>query len=192
MKNNELYTYVVVIRNENRRFINWTGFLLSLLSALLFTLEMIESGRIILPLFIGVVFIAGVILYNIYRSRSENKEISYSKALLIAAIIWTKMPYGQWLIFVFVVLAFLEYQAKLPLEIGFSSRQVVFNSLFRKRYAWSDLSNVLLKDGLLTVDFQNNKLFQKLVDDGENEATEEEFNEWCRQHLVSTQAANPN
>jgi hypothetical protein len=102
------------------------------------------------------------------------------------------MPYGQWLIFVFVVLAFLEYQAKLPLEIGFSSRQVVFNSLFRKRYTWSDLSNVLLKDGLLTVDFQNNKLFQKLVDDGENEATEEEFNEWCRQHLVSTQAANPN
>ena len=192
MKNSKLYTYVVVIRNENRRFINWTGFLLSLLSALLFTLEMIESGRIILPLFIGVVFIAGVILYNIYRSRSENKEISYSKALLIAAIIWTKMPYGQWLIFVFVVLAFLEYQAKLPLEIGFSSRQVVFNSLFRKRYAWSDLSNVLLKDGLLTVDFQNNKLFQKLVDDGENEATEEEFNEWCRQHLVSTQAANPN
>jgi hypothetical protein len=192
LKNNELYTYVVVIRNENRRFINWTGFLLSLLSALLFTLEMIESGRIILPLFIGVVFIAGVILYNIYRSRSENKEISYSKALLIAAIIWTKMPYGQWLIFVFVVLAFLEYQAKLPLEIGFSSREVVFNSLFRKRYAWSDLSNVLLKDGLLTVDFQNNKLFQKLVDDGENEATEEEFNEWCRQHLVSTAAANPN
>ena len=192
MKNNELYTYVVVIRNENRRYINWTGFLLSLLSALLFTLEMIESGRIILPLVIGVVFIAGVILYNIYRSRAENKEISYSKALLIAAIIWTKMPYGQWLIFVFVVLAFLEYQAKLPLEIGFSSKQIVFNSLIRKRYAWSDLSNVLLKDGMLTVDFQNNKLFQKLVDDGENEATEEEFNEWCRQHLVSSQAANPN
>jgi len=192
LKNNELYTYVVVIRNENRRYINWTGFLLSLLSALLFTLEMIESGRIILPLVIGVVFIAGVILYNIYRSRAENKEISYSKALLIAAIIWTKMPYGQWLIFVFVVLAFLEYQAKLPLEIGFSSKQIVFNSLIRKRYAWSDLSNVLLKDGLLTVDFQNNKLFQKLVDDGENEATEDEFNEWCRQHLASTQAANPN
>ena len=94
------------------------------------------------------------------------------------------MPYGEWLIFVFVLLAFLEYQAKLPLEIGFSSKQVVFNSLIRKRYAWSDLTNVLLKDGLLTVDFQNNKLFQKLVDDGENEATEEEFNDWCRKHLV--------
>ena len=184
MKNNELYTYVVVIRNENRRFINWTGFLLSFLSALLFTLEMIESGRVILPLLIGVLFIAGVFIYNIYRARSENKDVSYSKALLISAIIWTKMPYGEWLIFVFVLLAFLEYQAKLPLEIGFSSKQVVFNSLIRKRYAWSDLTNVLLKDGLLSVDFQNNKLFQKLVDDGENEATEEEFNDWCRKHLV--------
>ena len=132
----------------------------------------------------GVLFIAGVFIYNIYRARSENKEVSYSKALLISAIIWTKMPYGEWLIFVFVLLAFLEYQAKLPLEIGFSPKQVVFNSLIRKRYAWSDLTNVLLKDGLLTVDFQNNKLFQKLVDDGENEATEEEFNDWCRKHLV--------
>jgi hypothetical protein len=186
LKSNDLYTYVVVIRNDNRRFINWTGFLLSFLSALLFTLEMVQSGRIILPLFIGVIFILGVMVYNIYRARSEHHDVSYSKALLISAIIWTKMPYGQWLIFVFVLLAFLEYQAKLPLEIGFSPNQVVFNSLIRKRYAWSDISNVLLKDGLLTVDFQNNKLFQKLVDDGENEATEEEFNEWCNRHLVNT------
>ena len=192
MKSNELYTYVVVIRNENRKFINWTGFLLSCLSGVLFTLEMIESGRLILPLFIGVLFIAGVMLYNFYRSRFQDKDVSYSKALLISAIIWTKMPYGQWLIFVFVLLAFLEYQAKLPLEIGFSSHQVVFNSLIRKRYAWSDIANVLLKDGLLTIDFLNNKLFQKLVDDGENEASEEEFNEWCSRHLVNSQARFPN
>ena len=50
---------------------------------------------------------------------------------------------------------------------------------------WSEIANVLLKDGLLTVDFMNNKLFQKLVDDGENEASEEEFNEWCSGHLVN-------
>jgi len=184
LKRNELYTYVVVIRNENRKYINWTGFFLSILSALLFTLEMIDVRRIILPLFIGVVFIVGVILYNLSRTLS-GKEVSYSKALLISAIIWTKMPYGQWLIFVFVLLAFLEYQARLPLEIGFSSNQVVFNSLIRKRYTWSEIANVLLKDGLLTVDFMNNKLFQKLVDDGENEASEEEFNEWCSGHLVN-------
>jgi len=145
---------------------------------------MIDVRDIILPLFIGVVFIAGVILYNLSRTL-WGKDVSYSKALLISAIIWTKMPYGQWLIFVFVLLAFLEYQARLPLEIGFSSKQVVFNSLIRKKYAWSDIANVLLKDGLLTVDFMNNRLFQKLVDDGENEASEEEFNEWCSGHLVN-------
>ena len=191
MKSNELYTYVVVIRNENRKYINWTGFFLSILSVLLFTLEMIDVRRIILPLFIGVIFIAGVILYNLSRNLSGN-EVSYSKALLISAIIWTKMPYGQWLIFVFVLLAFLEYQARLPLEIGFSSKQVVFNSLIRKRYIWSEIANVLLKDGLLTVDFMNNKLFQKLVDDGENEASEEEFNEWCSRHLVNDNRTIPN
>lgn len=183
MKSSDLYNYVIVIRNENRRFINLTGLLLSLISGLLFTRQMAEEGKIILPLFIGVLFIAGVVIYNLYKIRFSDEDISYSKALLIAAIIWTKMPYGQWLIFVFVLLAFLEYQAKLPLEIGFSPNQVVFNSLLRKRFQWNDISNVLLKDGLLTVDFTNNKLFQKMVDDGENEASEEEFNDWCCQQL---------
>lgn len=184
MKSPELYNYIVVIRNDNRRFINWTGLLLSIISALLFTREMISEARVILPLIIGVVFITGVIIYNLYNARRDDKEVYYSKALLIAGLIWTKMPYGQWLIFVFVVLAFLEYQAKLPLEIGFSSREIVFNTLFRKRFSWSDLSNVILKDGLLTVDFHNNRIFQKIIDEGESEASEQEFNEWCRLQLA--------
>jgi hypothetical protein len=93
------------------------------------------------------------------------------------------MPYWQWLVFVFVALALLEHQAKHALEIGFSSKEIVFNSLFKKRHQWSELTNVMLKDGLLTVDFKNNKLFQKEIDEGEQEASEEEFNLWCRKQL---------
>lgn len=176
---------MVVIRNESRRYVNWTGLLICLISALLFALQMIEAGRIILPLIIGVIFLVGVIAYNLYYANSENRNTYYSKGLLIAAIIWTKMPYGQWLIFVFVLLAFLEYQAKLPLEIGFSGKEIVFNSLFRKRYAWKEIDNVLLKDGLLTLDFTSNKLFQRLIDEGESEASEQEFNDWCRIQLAA-------
>ena len=93
------------------------------------------------------------------------------------------MPYFEWLFFVFVALALLEYQARHPLEIGFSSRQVVFNTLFKKKFSWSELSNVLLRDGLLTIDFDNNRLFQREIDEGESEASEEEFNAWCLRQL---------
>jgi hypothetical protein len=175
---NKLYTYVIVLRNETSRYVNIVGFLLTAGSALLFTQEMIARNQVIVPYIIGVVFIAGLLLWNAYLYFRTDKEIRYSKALLVAALVWMKMPYFQWLLIVFAILAVLEYQAKLSPEIGFSDEQVVFNRLFRKKYSWSEIDNVVLKDGLLTIDFKNNKLFQKEIDSGENEASEMEFNLW--------------
>jgi hypothetical protein len=82
------------------------------------------------------------------------------------------------------LLAFLEYQAKHPLEVGFSGKEVVINSLFRRRFVWTDFNNILLKDGLLTIDFRNNRLFQKeTIDDDDPDADEDEFNSYCRERL---------
>ena len=91
----------------------------------------------------------------------------------------------EWLFVAFILLAILERQAKFPLEIGFSESQVVFNTMLKKKYDWSQLSNVVLKDGLLTIDFHNNHLLQREVEDEEDEedVPEEEFNEFCRAQL---------
>ena len=51
----------------------------------------------------------------------------------------------------FFLLSLLEYQAKHPLEVGFSQEQVVINTLFKRTYGWKDFNNVILKDGLLTL-----------------------------------------
>lgn len=189
MSDNSLYHYVVVIRNTNRRFINTLGFLLTAGSAVMFIREMLIVREVVLPLALGVAFIAGLLIWNFYSSRYHDKETYYSKALLIAGLVWTKMPFFEWLFFAFVALALLEYQAKHPLEIGFSPGQVVFNTLFKRRFQWKDLSNVVLRDGLLTIDFNNNKLFQKEIDEGESEASEEEFNAWCNRQLSGTENA---
>jgi hypothetical protein len=185
-----LYQYIVVIRNEHSRYINFIGFLLAVGSVVLFIRELVLANKMDIPLVLGIVFIVGVLIWNFHFSRKPGYEVYYSKALLIAGLVWTKMPYFQWLIFVFILLALLEYQAKHPLEIGFSNEQVTFNTLFKKRYSWTQLNNVILKDGLLTVDFTDNRIFQKEVNEGESEATEEEFNAWCRQQLEKSAAVN--
>jgi len=185
-----LYQYIVVIRNEQTRYVNAIGFILCVLSALAFLREQLIRGAIVLPYAIGIVFIVGFLIYIFFQSRKENTEIYYSKGLLLAGLVWTKMPYFEWMIFVFALLALLEYQAKHPLEIGFSNGQIVFNTLFKKKYSWDQLSNVILKDGLLTVDFTSNKIFQREIDEGESEASEEEFNAWCREQL-GKQKNNP-
>jgi hypothetical protein len=47
-----------------------------------------------------------------------------------------------------------------------------------------------LKDGLLTLDFSNNKVVQREIeDDEEDDADEEEFNNFCRNQLARVQTA---
>jgi hypothetical protein len=172
-----------VLRNDTSKYVNITGFLLVTGSAFLFIMEMLDRNRIVIPYLLGVIFIAGLLLWNAYVYYKLEQQVYYSKALLIAGLVWTKMPYFEWLVVIFVLLAILEYQAKLSPEIGFSPDHVVFNRLLKKKYQWQDIDNVILKDGLLTIDLKNNKLFQKEIDSGENEASEQEFNAWTGKQL---------
>ena len=177
------YPYIIVLKNESSRYVNVIGFLLSVGSAVLFTLEMVARQMVIVSYLAGVIFIAGLLLWNAFLYYRSDREIYYSKALLIAGLVWTKMPYAQWMVAVFALLALLEYQAKKPVEIGFADDHIMLSRLFRKKVSWNEVDNVVLKGGLLTLDFKNNKLLQKEIDSGENEATEEEFNDWVKNRL---------
>lgn len=181
-----LYPYIIVLKNDTSKYVNITGFLIATGSAILFAREMVLKNEVILPYLIGVIFIAGLLLWNAYAYYKLDREIYYSKALLIAGLVWTRMPFFEWLLIVFALLALLEYQAKLAPEIGFAADHIIFNGLIRKKYMWSDIDNVILKDGLLTIDFKNNRLFQKEIDSGENEASEQEFNAWAQKRMTAT------
>jgi len=188
-----VYPYVVVLKNQHSRYINILGFLLAFLSIVFFVKELLDPGQTGFVYLIGVLFIAGVLSWNIYHSVYKGKKVYYSRALLIAALVWMKMPYFQWLVFVLIILALLEYQAKYAIEIGFSDHQIMFNTIFKKKYRWSDFTNIILKDGLLTLDFANNKILQRQIedDDDEDDADEQEFNEYCRKQLSKTYSNIP-
>ncbi|MBC7826289.1 MAG: hypothetical protein H7122_00980 [Chitinophagaceae bacterium] len=183
-----IYQYVVVLKNQHSRYINLLGFLLGLLSIVFFVKELLEPGQTGFVYLIGVIFIVGVLAWNVYHSVYKGKKVYYSRALLIAALVWMKMPYFQWLSFVFIILALLEYQAKYAVEIGFADNEIKFNTLLKKKYSWSDFTNIVLKDGLLTLDFANNKILQREIedDDDEDDADEQEFNEYCRRQLAKS------
>jgi hypothetical protein len=115
----------------------------------------------------------------------KGQKVFFNFAYLTAALLWIKMPYMEWLFWAFILLGILERQVKFPLEIGFSETQVVFNTLFKRKYQWAQLANVVLKDGMLTIDFANNRLLQREVEDEDEEedVSEEEFNSFCRTQL---------
>jgi hypothetical protein len=187
MSTNTVYQYVVTLKNQTNRYIDILGLLLSIVSVVCFTLELLRSKNVSLAYLIGAVAVLGFIIFNLTQ-QAKKRKVYYSRALLLAGLVWMKMPYFQWLLFIFIILALLEYQAKYAVEIGFSDNEIVINSMFKKRYNWAQFTNIVLKDGLLTLDFANNRILQREIEDDEEEdADEDEFNEYCNHQLAKHQ-----
>lgn len=185
-----IYQYVVTLKNKQTLYLDITGFLLSIISVLFFILEMINSSTVGLAFFLGSLFIIAVLAWNIYQAKVRKRKVYYSRSLLIAALVWMKMPFYQWLCFVFILLAILEYQAKYSVEIGFSDTEIIINTLLKKKYMWAEFSNIVLKDGILTLDFSNNRIWQREVEEEDEEDGEEiEFNLYCKKRLYLGQTS---
>lgn len=181
-----VYQYVVTLKNKNNRYIDILGLILSLFSVVSFTLELMGSLHVSVAYLIGALVVLGIVIYNLAQ-QAKKRKVYYSRALLIAALVWMKMPYLQWLVFLFIILALLEYQAKYAVEIGFADNEIVINSLFKKRYTWKQFSNIVLRDGLITLDFTNNRILQREVEDDEDDdADEDEFNDYCKRQLANS------
>ena len=179
------YEYVVVLKRERENAVNLISILLCSLSILAFLYQQIRTGEVNLFLSFAVLVIAGGLVINSFFFR-KKKSISFRIWLLLTGIFWLGMPYLRLLSIPFFLLSFLEYQASYPLEIGFSNDLVIINTLFRKKYAWSAFNNVVLKDGLLTLDFRNNRIFQReTAEDDEPDADEDEFNQYCSRQTGS-------
>ena len=95
----------------------------------------------------------------------------------------------------YAIAGLLEKQVKFPQEIGFSENEISFNTFPRKVLKWNELNNTLIKDGLITIDLKNNKLFQKEIEGYVTADIEKEFNDFCHRCLTAVnkkgEAANP-
>lgn len=181
------YQYVVILKKDGERATDLLSILLCFGSAVIFLSTQLRSAHPGYYLFAisGILFVG--LIYAVFLRRRDGSRFRYKYLILLAALGWFVMPLLPWIGILFVGLAFLEHQARRPLEIGFDRDRVVINSLIRQRHDWSVFNNVLLKDGLLTLDFKNNRLLQKEVadDEDEDDADEEEFNAYCRDRLES-------
>lgn len=187
------YQFVVILKRDSERTTNALSVFLCIISVVYFLYSVITSmvsaaGLSYFHAALTFVLVAGVLI-NFFGRRAGRTKVRYRYLLMVAALGWFASPL-PWLAGIFLILAFLEYQTKRPLEIGFDKDIVVINSLIRRKYDWTAFSNIVLRDGLLTMDFKNNRLFQKEVadeDEDEDDADEKEFNDYCQARLEASQ-----
>ena len=180
------YNYVVILKRNNEKYIDRISMLLCVLALVAFIYVQVSSGRINYFFTTASLLVLTGIIANGAES-ARGKRVRYKNWLLIAGILWIGMPWLQWISAFYLLSAFLEYQAKYPLEIGFKDDQVLINTLFKRKFRWSEFNNIILKDGLLTLDFKSNRLLQKeVLDDDDPDADEDEFNAYCREKLANS------
>jgi hypothetical protein len=174
------YDYVITLKNAGFFAIDAISKLMLFIS---FTIFVYSAYTLLKPAsffytVVAFVLLTWFIIINCFKK--NNAPIYYSFGLLIAAIGWLyNFTQSGWLTLVFVLAAFLEKQVKFPQEIGVDKQGLTFNSFPKKHQPWKELNNLILKDGLLTVDYKNNKLFQQEIESQVSSGLETEFNEFC-------------
>jgi len=184
-KDKTIYPYIVVLRQKNRFRIQITGIIASFIYVLILLQRIFEHpGTRIINVML-LIAVSGIIFYNI-RLMRNGRKISMTPVYVVACLSLLIIPPISWYMLLFLLLALFERAALMPEEIGLGEEGIVFNSLIPRRVRWTALNQVILKDGLLTIDFKNDQLIQRETDDEEDEdydATEEEFNEYCAEKL---------
>ncbi len=179
-----LYDYMVYIKNERSKYINTISQLLCLISAAFFLEQQVKIGRSFSFYIASCCIIIAGLAWNRYVSQKKDQIVYYRRMLVLAGATWFYMPFMQWLAAPLVLLALLEKHSRLPLEIGITNDRIVFNTLIKREFSWNAFNNIMLKDGMLTLDFKNNRLFQKETVDDISALEEREFNDYCQVHLA--------
>ena len=132
------------------------------------------------PLIISIV--AAFSLFASYYFKNKNEKIIFPGTFSLFAMAW--LTAGYWIPAIlnvaFLFLHLLSLQAHV---VNVSNSNVVYPSFPKKKIDWKELTNLILKDGLLTIDFKNNRIIQQKIDEASSTINEKEFNEFCLQQL---------
>jgi len=192
-------SFTFIIKDNNYESYKKLASFLFLINALFFLALAINttsvSSRVIL--FTTTFILLAYAIYN-WKYKKKNDK-SYIIVYFLVATIWisdTSMWYFSLLI---ILMLFLHNRLEADFKITVGAKNIIITGFLNHEYSWSALNNIILKDGLLTIDFKNNKVMQVEPDWYESISatgldisetgkgypeTEKEFNDFCRVYLL--------
>jgi hypothetical protein len=176
--------FQITLKNEKRKYYNQIAWLVIILTAIYLLYLYFFSGKKELQVnsIVTLVIIILFILLKLYFNKTKYNFSFYPLFFLLSVLFLNSHQY--WFTGVFVLISLLYPAAIKDLNILVSKSRILYPGFFYRRIKWEKLSNVILKDGLLTIDFKNNKIIQQQVDEEKTMVDEKDFNEFCRQQLT--------
>ncbi len=184
------YEFIVVLKRKSDNIIDIISLLMLGISVAFFMFEFsvdfkASNNAITSNNALYILWITGIVgwLFFCLNQRKRGILPYYRFGLMIAAWGWFMNSKTILIAVTYLVAAILEKPIKVAPEYAFDDDGIVFNSFPQKKYAWSEVQNVILKFGILTIDLKNNKIIQGDVNDEVPKQVEIDFNEYCKSKL---------
>ena len=175
--------FEIPLRQNNTRGADTLSFLMVLLSLLAFLYVAVSENKVIVIVCLSIMILLTVRwLFMVYTHKAHFRY-GYVILLLIAVYWVLQGGTGIFMGLLFVTAAALETRLRQVPVINITTDGINIKNVIAKKYYWNNLANVILKDGLITIDSKNNKLFQKEARVDITEQYEAEINEFCRLQL---------
>jgi hypothetical protein len=174
-----MFTFVL---KENKAAIEITITRILLAVAGIGTLFYAGPVNYFIKITVAVILLAASYFVNTISERFKTDRFFL---LLIAAIILLigtgSFIFSGIILCYAVLLKFLQRTA----EVIIDNDTIILKKIFSDDvFVWADLNNIILKDGLLTLDFADNKLLQLSVDEEKTLIDEKVFNLFCSTKLI--------
>ena len=120
-----------------------------------------------------------LLILDLFFYKKTKRSTILSDGLLIQSIAW--ITAGQWLVAVILLLLYIFHRQSIqPHSIRFETAGIRMNFPWPKRIEWPSIEFALLKDGILTLEYRNGKVFQQVIEK-DTDLQEGNFNEFCQQ-----------
>lgn len=106
-------------------------------------------------------------------------------AIYIALAVCWAMSGQYWMLPVLLLLAWLDQLAGRKIRLVFYPDRIVLRAFPKKTIRWETLSNVILKDGILTLNYTNDHILQSAIAPESQGISENEFNSFCTSRLAN-------
>ena len=178
--------FKLVLKNEKVKQYKLFALLIIILNILILTLLAVTRSELRYRCIGTVTWVAALFIIE-YFAKQKHKEFS-AKGAAVLLIIGVFLSFKFWLpALIMAFLAILYIISVRQFIVSVNASNIIYPSFPKRTIQWNELNNMIIKDGLLTLDFKNNKLIHALVINRENDSAldEKEFNDFCRAQLES-------
>jgi hypothetical protein len=176
--------FTLVLRNEKVKAYRVITWIIIAAHLIIFSSFAFVTTNHRMRIELGIVISALLLFFTLSMySRKIRHKAGLRPFFFIMILGWFATE-QYWFCLIPILFFFLSTIASKKLTVRISREEIDYPSFPRKAISWNELNNVILKDGMITIDFRNNKIIQEYLDETSPVVNEKEFNEFCSKQLV--------